>query len=246
MYCKKIISCLFASSLLVSGGGAIHANSGTDPDNTKFDFVEKAQEQGYTAEAQSLKQYIQTKADDEGKTYEEVANEIFAETQKAHAQHSDQLLYNDLVSENVSARSVLNSNAEPVSSVLEAYGTKANMNHMLLKIENVVPNNLDIQYGVDTVIYNSGSFRQFISINASTAFVLPYGNGIHKWNSGFKTATLVDPLNVSFRAYGNLESEVSYGLSAGFSAAGFSISTSNGTTVTLRKTHQIAHNFSIY
>lgn len=243
---QKTIICLLSSGLVFSGVSVASANSGANSQSTQFDFVEKAKEQGYRAEAQDLKKFIQTKADSENRTYEEVANEIFAETQKVHAEHSGQPLYNDLVSENNFSSRSLDSNATPVSNVLEAYVTKANVNHLLRRIETVVKGGLDVQYGVDTVIYNSGSFRQFISINPDTAFVLPYGSGIHTWNGGYQTATLTDSFNVGFRAYGNLESTVSYSLSAGFSAAGFSISSSNSTTVTLRKTHQIVHTFSLY
>lgn len=255
---KKVPAYLFAASLILSGGSlasAASADSSMETKDTEFDFVQKAQEQGYTAEAKDLKQYIQEKANADGKTYDEIANEIFTEVQRIHAEHSDQPIYNDLITNENSAPSALNSqNAIPLSAVTQAFvtteattaTTRANQKHLLKKTETIVSGGLNIQYGVDSVIYSSGSFRQFVSINASTAFVMPSGSGTHNWSPAYQTATLVDSQNVNFRAYGNLESTVSKSVSAGFSAAGFSISSTTGTTVTLRKSHQIDHTFTLY
>lgn len=249
---KKAPAYLFAASLIVSGGSLASADSSMETKDTKFDFVQKAQEQGYTAEAKDLKQYIQEKANADGKTYDEIANEIFIEVQRIHAEHSDQPIYNDLITNENSAPRALNSqNAIPLSAVTQAFvttkaSTTANQNHLLRRTETIVSGGLNIQYGVDSVVYSSGSFRQFVSINPSTAFVIPSGSGTHNWSPAYQTATLVDSQNVKFRAFGNLESTVSKSISAGFSAAGFSVSSTTGTTVTLRKSHQIDHTFTLY
>lgn len=242
---KKISTSLLAASLIVSGGSFASADTKSESTDAQFDFIQKASEQGYEVEAQDLKIYIKEKANDENRTYEEVEGEIFAEVQRIHAKHSNEPLYNDLSTDiSTSARTT---NAVPLSSVTQAYVTPlSNKTHLLKKTETVVSGGLNIQYGVDTVIYSSGSFREFVSINSSSAFVLPSGSGTHNWSPAYQTATLESPINVSFRAYGNLESTVSKSVSAGFTAAGFSISGTTGTTVTLRKSHQISHNFSLY
>ena len=242
----KIPKYLLAAGLVVSGGGFASASTSAENPNAQFDFVQKAAEQGYTAEEKDLRTFIQDKAEAEGKTYDEVANDIFVKTQAIHAKYYDEPLYNDLTSEgNTFARAMGTQNAVPLSSVTNAY-VMAESNLLLTNTETVVSGDLNIEYGVDSVVYSSGSFRNFVSINASSAFVLPSGTGTHNWSPAYETATLEDSQTVNFRAYGNLESKVDQSVSAGFELAGFSVSSSVGTTVTLRKSHQIDHNFTLY
>lgn len=240
---------LLTTGLILSSGSLASANSNSEaPENVKFDFVQKAAEQGYTASEQNLKTFIENKANNEGRTYDEVANEVFTEVQRIHSKYSDEPLYNDVTTEvNNSVRTLGSQSGTPLSSVTQSFVVASNSDYLLRKTSSIVSGGkLSIEFGVDSVIYSNGSFREFVSIDSGSAFVLPYGNGTHNWSPAYETATLESSTTVKFRAYGNLESTVSKDLSVGFELAGFSISDSTGYTVTLRKSHQINHTFSLY
>ncbi|MEK5233015.1 hypothetical protein MHB42_14930 [Lysinibacillus sp. FSL K6-0232] len=179
---------------------------------------------------------------------------IFEETKKIHAKYSDKPLYNNLLENSMTNTN----NAIPLTNVANTYsvtpietigsvGTQANTNYLMRKTDTVVSNYAYVTYGVDTVIYSSGSFREVVSVNSGTAFVLPGGSGSYTWANGYQTASKASSTTVSFRAAGNLEYKVNNrSISSGFSAAGFSLTATSGNTHTYRKFHQISHTFSLY
>ncbi|WP_079707707.1 hypothetical protein [Paraliobacillus ryukyuensis] len=211
-----------------------------------FDFEKRAEVNGFNAEKTNLEQFIEKRANKQGISYDEAANDIFNKVKKIHEKYSNKSLYNDLVNSSsnklFSTRSV---NSVPLSSVISSYALSTN-DYLVTNTEEIVDGDLSIRYGVDTLLYNEGSFREFVEVYEDTAFVLPYGTGTHDWNGGYVRANKTSASKISFRAYGNLRSEVSVSVSAGFEAVGFSVSTEYGSTVVLRKSHQIAHTFSLY
>ncbi|MFJ8088490.1 hypothetical protein ACIQ7N_09830 [Lysinibacillus sp. NPDC095746] len=249
---------ILTTSLLTGGAVTTFADNPSESleqeeKNEVKPFFEVMDQQGYELEEKSLENYIQQLAKHEGKTYEEVATEIFEETKKIHAKYSDRPIYNNLLENSIPDTN----NAIPLTNVTNTYSVTpsatdpsiqalANVDFLMKKTDVLVKNYASVTYGVDTVIYNSGSFREVVSVDAGTAFVLPSGSGTHTWLNGYQTASKASSTTVTFRATGNLEYAVSKSISAGFSAAGFSLSSTSGNTVTYRKFHQIAHTFSLY
>lgn len=232
-------------SIVLAGSIIISPNAFAQTQDNSFDLVEKAESQGYVAEEKGLQGFIQDKADKEGKSYDYVAEDLYEKVEKIHQKYSTKPLYNDLSTSMSVNSSTTPANAVPLSSVISSYAI-ANYDHLVKNTEEVVSGDLNIEYGVDTVIYSSGSFREFVEVHEDTAFVIPSGTGTHDWSPAYERAELDSPTVVSFRAYGNLESTVSQSVSAGFELAGFSVASETGTTVTLRKSHQIVHEFSLY
>ncbi len=214
-----------------------------------LDFEKTAEENGFDTQKTDLRKFIEERAKKQGMNYTKAAKDVFESVKKVHEKYSNKPLYNDLINSSSKAdnkeysRNIVNSVA--LSTVVNAYALSTS-DYLVTNTEEIVSGDLSIQYGVDTLLYSEGSFREFVEVYEDTAFVLPYGTGSHDWNPAYERATKTSASKISFRAYGNLESVVSTSVSAGFELAGFSVSSQVGTTVTLRKTHQIAHVFSLY
>ncbi|EON72266.1 hypothetical protein [Lysinibacillus sphaericus] len=214
------------------------------------DLNEIAEKNGYSIESVDLTDYIQEKALDEGRTYEEVANEIFAAAEAVHKRVSNEDLYNDLVTTTDTL------NAVPLSSVIESFDVSQNNfsalaadppaklfsnRHNLIKGEN-----FGLEYGVKAVVYSSGSFREFVSINKSTAYVTTYGSGKNSWDNLYTDPSIVNATTMNFDAKGALNFQVTKAYSAGFAAAGFDLSKTVGETYYYRLIHRVNYNFSLY